>query len=87
VRGAVVADDLGFLHRMVLAGAGIGLLPETSGDPDVERGALARVLPGHAMRGGAIYVVSPPLRHVPARVALLREHLIAELPRVLRPSR
>ena len=44
------------------------------------------VLPGHAMKGGAIYVVSPPLRHMPVRVALLRDHLIAELPRALRPA-
>jgi len=40
-------------------------------------------LPSYAVRGSAIHVVSPPLRHLPARVALLRDHLIAELPRAL----
>jgi DNA-binding transcriptional LysR family regulator len=84
VRGSLVADDLGFIRHMVLAGAGIGMLPDTSADADVARGALVRLLPGHAVKGGAIYVVSPPLRHMPLRVALLRDHLIAELPRALR---
>lgn len=86
VQGSVVADDFGFLHRMVVAGAGIGMLPETSADLDVARGTLVRLLPAHAMKGGAIYVVSPPLRHMPVRVALLRDHIIAELPRALRAS-
>lgn len=85
--GSITADDMGFVRRMVLAGAGIGMLPETLGDAEVARRALVRVLPAYALRGGAIYVISPPLRHLPARVALLREHLIAELPRALGPQR
>ena len=79
--GPVTADDMGFVRRLVLTGAGIGLLPETLAAREVERRALVRVLPGYAVRGGAIYVVSPPLRHLPARVALLRDYLITELPR------
>ena len=83
VSGSVTADDMGFVRRLVLGGAGIGLLPETLGETEVARDVLEQVLPAYAVRGGAIYVVSPPLRHLPARVALLRDHLIAELPRAL----
>ena len=79
----MTADDMGFVRRLVLAGAGIGMLPETLAEWEVARGALVRILPAYAVRGGAIYVVSPPLRHLPARVALLRDYLIAELPRAL----
>ena len=58
-------------------------VPETLAEAEVTRHALMRVLPSYTVSGGAIYVVSPPLRHLPTRVALLREHLIAELPRAL----
>ncbi len=82
VSGSMTADDLGFVGRLVRAGAGIGLLP----DSNVADAALTRVLPAYALRGGAIYVLSPPLRHLPARVALFREHLVAELPRALKKN-
>jgi DNA-binding transcriptional LysR family regulator len=83
VSGSVTADDLGFAAWLVVAGAGIGMLPDNNVGPLVEQGALVHLLPAYALRGGTVYVVSPPLRHVPARVALLRDHLIAELPRAL----
>jgi len=75
VRGAISADDLGFVRRAVVAGAGIAFLPGTP-LPDDE---LVRVLPDHCAEGGALYVVMPSGRHVPARVALLRDFLIAKL--------
>jgi hypothetical protein len=46
---------------------------------DVAAGTLVRVLPAYALRGTALSVVSPPLRHVPARVTLLRDFLVREL--------
>ncbi len=81
VTGPVTADSLGFIQGLAVKGAGIGLLPELGCEAEVSRGALVRILPAYAIRGGALHVVSPPLRHVPARVALLRECLIKELPR------
>jgi DNA-binding transcriptional LysR family regulator len=79
--GPVVVDDMGFVQRLARAGVGIALLPEfTSGD-DLATGVLERVLPTYATDTGALYVVSPPLRHVPARVALLRDFLIEEVPK------
>jgi DNA-binding transcriptional LysR family regulator len=79
VLGAAIADSFDFVRGLVKGGVGIGLLPELGLAGEVARGALVRVLPAYALRGGALYVVTPPLRHVPARVALLRAHLIDEL--------
>jgi DNA-binding transcriptional LysR family regulator len=76
----VTADSLSFIQGLAVNGAGIGLLPEHGCEAAVARGALVRILPAYAIRGGALHVVSPPLRHVPARVALLRDYLLKELP-------
>jgi hypothetical protein len=51
--------------------------------PDVERGALVRVLPTYGLRGEPFHLVSVPLRHVPVRVKLLRDFLLREIPRRL----
>jgi DNA-binding transcriptional LysR family regulator len=79
VSGPVTADDLMFVRGLVLAGAGLGMLPELACDAEIRAGTLVRVLPAYAVRSGALYVVSPPLKHVPARVSLFRDYLIAEL--------
>lgn len=79
VSGPVIVDDLMFAHGMVVAGLGLGLLPDLLGEADDAPGPLVRVLPAYAVRSGALHVVTPPLRHLPARVILFRDHLIAEL--------
>ena len=83
VTGPVIADDFAIIMRLAVKGLGIALLPEVSCEPEVASGALVRLLPAYALRGGAVQIVSPPLRYVPARVALLRDHLIRELTPVL----
>lgn len=75
VHGPVNVDDFGTARNLALAGIGIGLFPTVG----AHTGSLERVLPGHVVRGAAVYVVSPPLRHMPVRVALLRDHLVREL--------
>jgi DNA-binding transcriptional LysR family regulator len=79
VSGPITADDLGAVRRLALAGLGIALMPAQPLRADSASGRLLRVLPGYELRGPAIYVVSPPLRHVPARVSLLRDHLVRAL--------
>jgi DNA-binding transcriptional LysR family regulator len=81
VTGAIGADDLAFLHRATLSGSGIGLLPLILAIQHVEKGELVPVLPEYGMRGGAIYLLSPPARHKLARVRLLHDFLAAELPK------
>ena len=80
VDGRIVADDLGTVRQLALAGAGIALLPDMLVHADVERGALAQVLPRYGLRGEPLHVVSVPLRHVPLRVKLLRDFLLREIP-------
>jgi DNA-binding transcriptional LysR family regulator len=79
VSGQASADDLEFVAGLVLAGAGIGMLPEPLAAPHVSARRLMPVLPSYAARAGALYVVIPTRDHVPARVALFRDHLIGEL--------
>jgi DNA-binding transcriptional LysR family regulator len=79
VTGPVVVDDLGSARLLALAGVGIALMPGLSVRNDVERGALVHVLPAYALRGAPVHLVSPPLRHTPVRVKLLRDFLLREI--------
>jgi DNA-binding transcriptional LysR family regulator len=83
VTGRVVADDLATVRLLTLGGLGIALMPDAAVWTDLERGALTRVLPGYALRGAALHLVSVPLRHVPTRVKLLRDFLLREIPKRL----
>ena len=83
VTGPIVADDLGSVRQLAIAGVGIALMPNTVVRGDVERGALVRVLPAYALRGAPFHLVSVPLRHVPVRVKLLRDFLLREIPKRL----
>jgi DNA-binding transcriptional LysR family regulator len=73
--GPVAADDMLFVRELVLQGAGLALLPEGIVAAEVADGRLVRVLPKHAMSGGALYLVWPSRRLLPARVALVRDFL------------
>jgi DNA-binding transcriptional LysR family regulator len=83
VSGPVTADDLGSVRLLTLSGLGISLFPDILVHGDVQKGTLVRVLPAYALRGAYTYLVSPPLRHVPTRVTLLRDYLIAAFARRL----
>ena len=83
VTGSVVADDLGTVRLLAVAGLGLAMLPDVVAIPDLERGKLVRVLPAYAVRGEPLHLVSVPLRHVPVRVKLLRDFLLREIPRRL----
>ena len=77
VSGPVDVDDFQFLQRLVLAGAGIGLLPSFLCDDALTRGALVRVLPEHRARGGEFHLVYPSARYLPARAAAFRDFVLA----------
>jgi DNA-binding transcriptional LysR family regulator len=80
VNGSVASDDLMFVHRAVLAGAGIGLVPEFLYEPDTAKGRLVHVLPRWSMKGAMAHVVYPSARFVPQRVVAFRDFLLRELP-------
>jgi DNA-binding transcriptional LysR family regulator len=86
VTGPIVADDLGSVRQLTLAGVGIALMPDIVVRADLERGALVHVLPAYALRGAPVHLVSVPLRHVPMRVKLLRDFLLREIPKILAGS-
>jgi DNA-binding transcriptional LysR family regulator len=79
VTGTIVADDLAFVRGAVEAGAGIALLPIHTVLRSIEAQRLKQVLPEWSYGDAALFVVLPTGRHVPARVALLRDFLVDAL--------
>jgi DNA-binding transcriptional LysR family regulator len=73
VRGRINGDDMSFVRAMVVAGAGIGLLPQLNCVADEAGGRLIRVLPAFQARGATLYVVYPSAKQVPARVTAFRD--------------
>jgi DNA-binding transcriptional LysR family regulator len=83
-RGAISADDISFLKKAVLAGAGIALLPSFLAAREERAKKLVRVLPEWRYEGAALNVVYPSARYVPQRVIAFREYLVAELAKITR---
>ena len=81
VGGRVTANDVGFLRRAAVAGAGITLLPRLVGDAAVAAGDLLPVLPGLRTDAAPLYLAHPARPHVPLAVRALRDHLLRLFPR------
>lgn len=79
VAGSICADDLMFVQQCVLSGAGVGLFPLFMAARGLHAGTIERVLPDYHVEGAPLHLVVPSGRYVPARVALLRDHLAASL--------
>ncbi len=73
------ADDFAFLRSLLMAGGGIGLVPQMGVVPDLRDGILRRVLPGHATTATSLSLVYPSAKHLPRRVVLLRDFLLSKL--------
>ena len=84
VRGAIGVDDMSFVKKAVLAGAGIGLVPEFLCAREEHAGKMLRVLPEWSFAGSELSVVYPSARLVPLRVAALRDFLVEGLGGVVR---
>jgi DNA-binding transcriptional LysR family regulator len=78
VHGRVVGDHLQFQIDAALAGSGIALLPTWVAAPHVAAGKLVAVLPKFSMVT-ALHVLTHGGRHLPRRVALLRDFLFESL--------
>jgi len=76
VRGSVGGDDFTFVRTMVLAGAGVGLLPHLHCAADEASGRLVRVLADYHARGATLYVVIPSRAKIPARVSAFRDCVV-----------
>lgn len=82
VTGNIGVNDLSFVRKALLAGAGVALLPDFLVAREVASGKLLRVLPAWTNEGGILYVAYPSARFVPQRVVAFREFLLKELSRV-----
>ena len=85
VRGAISADDHHMVREAAAAGQGLALLPIVACAGRAAVADLRRVLPRHAAEGPPLHLVYPSTRLVPKRVALLRDQILQELPRRLKP--
>jgi DNA-binding transcriptional LysR family regulator len=81
-RGALTADDLSFIKKVVLAGGGVALLPLFFCAREVKSGKLLRLLPEWRLVGSNLHVVYPSGRYVPHRVIALRDYIVGELARI-----
>jgi DNA-binding transcriptional LysR family regulator len=80
VRGRIGGDQLAFVLEATLGGHGIALLATFLAEPALAGGRLVPVLPRYA-ETSAMQLLVNPSRHLPRRVALLRDFLAAALPR------
>lgn len=77
--GPVSCDEMTALRSLVLAGAGLGALPQFVAEGDLRAGRLVRLLPDLHSRSGILWFVAPSAKHLPAKVSAFRDFLIAAL--------
>jgi DNA-binding transcriptional LysR family regulator len=71
-----IGDDVSFVANAVVAGVGLGLVPTFLFRDHIAAGTVVRVLPRVSVSAGALFLVYPPTRHVPRKVAALRDFLV-----------
>lgn len=84
--GTVSADDFSFVHRAVVAGAGIGLLPWFFCSAGAARDRLVRVLPDYVLPMVPLHLVYPAALYLPQRVAMLRDFLVSAFSALVKRS-
>ncbi len=78
IRGRLVADHVQMVVDATVGGIGIALLPTFYADPLVALGTLERVMPEYSNEA-PMHVITHASRHLPRRVALLRDFLVDSL--------
>ena len=82
----ISADDFSFVRALLHADAGVALSPRALVQAGLLEGKLRRILPDYSLQlSGGLYLVYPSAKHLPRRVALLRDHLLRVLPATLTP--
>lgn len=82
----VTGDDLIFVREAVVSGLGIGLMPWFMASPELAAGRVTRVLPDYQAATGTMYVVYPPAKPLPPKVAAFTSYLVEHAPRLLGPQ-
>jgi DNA-binding transcriptional LysR family regulator len=86
VPGRVSGDDFFFVREAVVAGIGIGAMPWFMASHEVAAGRVVRVLPDYHAVLGALYLVYPPAKPLPPKVAAFTAYLREHVPRLLGPA-
>lgn len=71
------------LHRLLLDGAGIGVLQEPVCAEDLANGRLIRLLPGFTVPGFDLHALYPATKPVPPRIRAVLSLLEEQLPAIL----
>jgi DNA-binding transcriptional LysR family regulator len=83
VTGRIEVNEMHCVCRSVLAGLGIGVLPQFYSR---QFDGLVRILPGYALQKVPMSVVSPSRKLEPNRVVLFRDYLVTNLASELRDN-
>jgi DNA-binding transcriptional LysR family regulator len=82
----VQASDFAAVHRLLVAGGGVGAIPDMIAAGSIAAGRLAPVLPEWSIAHGWLHAISLGGHEAPARVRVFREFLRAQLRRMLHPA-
>jgi DNA-binding transcriptional LysR family regulator len=86
IKARVCADDFGVVQQLVIAGAGIGMMPVYNSAEAVRKKQLVRLFPDHAFEGGAFYVVYPSTRQLSAATRTFIDFTAAWMAKVWEPE-
>ena len=76
VAGTFRADNSEVVHRAVLAGYGIGMLPELQVADDIRAARLYRLLVDYPARRDQVFVLYPSRRHLAPRTRVMIDFLV-----------
>ncbi len=76
VRGPISAQDFGFVRAAVVAGAGIGALPDSIAVNELCDGALRLVLPDYCMGRSSFHLVYPSTRFLSPKVRVFLDFCV-----------
>jgi DNA-binding transcriptional LysR family regulator len=83
LKAHIAVNELHTLAEAVLAGGGIGCLPHFTVAAELASGRLAHLLPEWQGPRGGLSIVVPSARHLPAKVRVLRDFLLEQLPQAV----
>jgi len=86
VHGRIACDDYSVVRAALVAGAGLGILPGPVAARDVAEGRLVQVLGARTGILGALHLVYPSSRHVPAKVSAFRDFVVARFASYCAPA-
>ena len=84
VRPAVQVSDYAAVHRLLLAGGGIGAIPDIVAAASLRAGGLVPVLPDWSLARARLHAMTIAGREAPARVRVFRDFMRMQLAQAVR---